>query len=114
MGVAAPQIGIPLQIFAVQVTKEQLDRITLQVRETYEVEQIPLTYFINPTLNITNPAEVISNESCGSITGFGALISRAKEVEVKAFNLLGDTFSWQAKGWTARIIQHEYDHLQVN
>ncbi|XP_031829427.1 peptide deformylase, mitochondrial isoform X3 [Nomia melanderi] len=112
VGAAAPQIGISLQIFAIQVTEGQIARVTPQVCEAYEMEPLPLTYFINPTIKIINPTQVIHHESCGSITGFGASVSRAKEVEVKAFNQLGDTFSWQAKGLAARIIQHEYDHLQ--
>ncbi|XP_076295796.1 peptide deformylase, mitochondrial isoform X3 [Lasioglossum baleicum] len=78
-GLAAPQVGVPLQVFAIE---------------------------------IQNPEEIVFSETCGSVTGFRANVPRAKEVEIKAVNPIGTTFSWKAKGWTSRIAQHEFDHLQ--
>ncbi|XP_076651095.1 peptide deformylase, mitochondrial [Halictus rubicundus] len=111
-GLAAPQIGVPLQVFAIEVRKNELDKIDPRITEALEMEEVPLTYFINPTMEIQNPEEIIFSESCGSVTGFRANVPRAKEVEINAVNPIGTTFSWKAKGWTSRIAQHEFDHLQ--
>ncbi|XP_076295795.1 peptide deformylase, mitochondrial isoform X2 [Lasioglossum baleicum] len=113
-GLAAPQVGVPLQVFAIEVRKIELERIDSRIREALEMEEVPLTYFINPTMQIQNPEEIVFSETCGSVTGFRANVPRAKEVEIKAVNPIGTTFSWKAKGWTSRIAQHEFDHLQVN
>ncbi|XP_031829426.1 peptide deformylase, mitochondrial isoform X2 [Nomia melanderi] len=94
------QVGDP-------VLRMKATPVDLKIIKTHEFQTI-----LQKLSKIINPTQVIHHESCGSITGFGASVSRAKEVEVKAFNQLGDTFSWQAKGLAARIIQHEYDHLQ--
>lgn len=114
LGISAPQIGLPWQVCAIEVTEQSLKSVDPEVQKFCEMEIVPLTYFINPKMEIKNPAEVTFVEMCGSIAGFRAEIPRAKEVEVKAFNRLGEEFTWTAKGWPARIIQHEFDHLQVS
>ncbi|XP_015439313.1 PREDICTED: peptide deformylase, mitochondrial-like [Dufourea novaeangliae] len=111
-GVAAPQIGLSLQVFAIEVRKKILDKIDPEIQKFCEMEEVPLTFFINPVMEIKGEKNVMHTEMCGSILGYGADILRAREVEIKAFNRLGETFSWTAKGWPARIAQHEFDHLQ--
>ncbi len=44
--------------------------------------------------------------------GFSGHVARAREIEVTAYNEHGELKTWRAKNWTARVIQHEYDHLQ--
>ena len=89
VGVSAPQIGVPLRIFA-----------------------IPCKFFINPELKIINSESVADREGCCSIYGYSAIVSRAKEVEVRAFDETGQPFTWSAKDWASRIVQHEIDHLK--
>ncbi|XP_054015644.1 peptide deformylase, mitochondrial-like isoform X1 [Hylaeus anthracinus] len=112
VALSAPQIGLPWQIFAIELTDKSLRKVNPELRDICEMEPIPLMYFINPQMAIRNPMEVVLNEICGSIVGFTAEVSRAKEVEIKALNRIGEPFSWHAKGWAARIAQHEFDHLQ--
>ena len=112
LGISAPQIGLPWQVCAIEVTQQSLNSIDPEIQKLCEMEIVPLTYFINPKMEIKNPAEVRFVEMCGSIAGFRADVPRAKEVEVKALDRFGKEFTWSAKGWPARIIQHEFDHLQ--
>lgn len=114
VGISAPQIGVPLQIFAIEVTNESVKEHDPVYVEECEMEPVPLTYFINPTMKIINPEKVTHIESCGSLVGYQAEVERAREVEIKALNRLGEPFCWQAKAWTARIAQHEFDHLNVS
>ncbi|XP_033321438.2 peptide deformylase, mitochondrial [Megalopta genalis] len=111
-GLSAPQIGIPLQVFAIEIREHYIKLIDPRIREALRMEQVPLTYFINPTMEITNPEQVMFTEMCGSVCGYEADVKRAKGVEIKALNRLGIPFSWKAEGWVARVIQHEIDHLQ--
>ena len=111
VGISAPQIGVSLQVFAIEVEKESVKQLNPAYVEVCEMEPVPLTYFINPTMKIINPEKVTLVESCGSLIGYQAEVERAKEIEIKALNRLGEPFCWRAKGWTARIAQHEFDHL---
>ncbi|XP_024939122.1 peptide deformylase, mitochondrial isoform X2 [Cephus cinctus] len=113
VGLAAPQIGLPWQIFAVEVTKSHLKSIPKEMRDAQGMEEIPFQVFINPTLRVTDYTVLRLPERCESIRGYSADVPRSKEVEVTALTEKGKSITWIAKGWSARIVQHEYDHLQV-
>jgi len=85
-GLSGPQIGLPWQIFVIEYTKEHMKTSHEVIRKIHEESIIPLTVFINPELKI---------------------------LEITALNASAEKFSWRARGWSARIAQHEYDHLQV-
>ncbi|XP_017882896.1 peptide deformylase, mitochondrial-like [Ceratina calcarata] len=112
VGLAAPQIGLSLQLFAMEITEESLSDIHPYIRETCKMESHPLTYFVNPTMEIVNPEIISSPETCGSLRCYYAEVPRATEVRIKALNRFGEPFTWSAKYWTARVAQHEMDHLQ--
>nr|ALS04288.1 mitochondrial peptide deformylase [Acartia pacifica] len=111
IGVSAPQIGVPLQIFAIQLTKSQLNRFPETLQIDREMEIVPLQFFINPTLSVVNNQQIFSREGCCSLHGFSCRVSRNKAVRVKALNEKGEDVEVTASGWTSRIIQHEMDHL---
>ena len=50
-------------------------------------------------------------EGCLSLTGFSAEVPRNSEVSISGLNEEGEDIKFHAKGWPARIIQHEMDHL---
>ena len=50
-------------------------------------------------------------EGCLSVAGFAALVPRYREVEVTGLDETGEPITWRVKGWPARILQHEFDHL---
>jgi peptide deformylase len=61
---------------------------------------------------VEDPEPVELYEGCLSVSGFSALVRRARAVRVEAFNENGAPISLQARGWYARILQHEIDHLE--
>ena len=83
------------------------------VRKTHEMNIIPMTIFINPELKVIDYTPITLYEGCESIRGYSAAVPRAYKVEIKALNASAEQFTWKACGWSARIAQHEYDHLQV-
>lgn len=112
-GMSGPQIGLPWQIFAIEYTKEHMKAIHEVVKKVHEVEIIPMTLFINPELKVIDHTPIILHEGCESIRGYSAAVPRAYEVEITALNASAEQFTWKGRGWSARIAQHEYDHLQV-
>lgn len=112
-GLAGPQIGLPWQIFAIEYTEKDMKEVHEVVKKVHEMEIVPLQVFINPELKITDYTPILSYESCESIRGFSGSVSRAYEIEITALNTSAEPFTWKARGWPARIVQHEYDHLQV-
>lgn len=96
-GVAAEQIGSDLAVFAVEKgIANSPDHVI----------------FINPVLLWTSPTMEKAIEGCLSLPGVEVEVARPDAVEIKAFDLNGKPFSVGAAGFYARVIQHEYDHLQ--
>lgn len=113
IGLSGPQIGLPWQIFAIECTEMNMKGIEESVRKTREMSVVPMTIFINPELKVIDYTSVTHYEGCESIRGYTAAVPRAYEVEITALNASAEQFTWKARGWPARIAQHEYDHLQV-
>jgi peptide deformylase len=110
VGLAAPQIGVSLQVFVF----EETERVLALPEERAEKERFPfpLTVFLNPTLRAIGDEQTTFFEGCLSIDGYTALVTRSREVEVSGLDLNGDPQTLSLRGWPARIAQHEYDHLQ--
>ncbi|CAD0197159.1 unnamed protein product [Chrysodeixis includens] len=78
---------------------------------------IPLSYqsyvsvFINPKLKVLDYHKVPHTEACESIQGYLAEVPRYISIEVSAMDAVGDPFSRKFRDWTARVAQHEMDHL---
>lgn len=112
VGLAAPQIGIPLQIAVIEDKKEYIDRLTPE--EAIERDRHPVAFhvIINPTLTIIKADEQASfYEGCLSLAGYVARVPRALHVKVNALNEKGEPIEIEAAGWYARILQHEIGHL---
>ncbi|XP_071866947.1 peptide deformylase, mitochondrial [Bombus fervidus] len=112
VGLAAPQIGLSWQIFAIEITESYVKDIHPTIRSQCQIDPIPLTYFINPEMKIINSEELIFYETCGSLKHFQAEVPRPKEIQIKALDRFGKPFCWEADGWLARIAHHEMDHLK--
>lgn len=113
VGLAAPQIGVPLQVFVAEMTQKQVDDYEKDVAKTREMKAFPLKVFINPTLKVDDYSVLKFPEGCLSTRGFNAEVPRAKAVRVSGLDAKGEPCTWEAKGWAARIAQHEMDHLRV-
>jgi len=114
VGLAAPQIGLPWQMFAVRVTKEQVDAMEPELVVKHKIEPVPLTILVNPNLRVISSENqmVEAQEGCASMMGFSCPVLRHREVEVTGHNVDGSKVApWRVRDMTARILQHEYDHL---
>ena len=68
--------------------------------------------FVNPTLRLLGDERAMFFEGCLSVKGFVALVERSREVEVTGLDEHGAPQTMRATGWPARILQHEFDHLE--
>jgi peptide deformylase len=93
VGLAGPQVGIMDRVFAVHVEGD-IPRI-----------------FINPSIIETSQDTWKYEEGCLSIPGMYADVIRPKAVKIQAWNEKGRPFTLEAAGLMARVILHEYDHL---
>ena len=100
VGLAAPQVNVQLRVIVVEFGDE-------------EDEEIPpkLYIIVNPELSKFSQELVTGTEGCLSIPGYVGEVERSKTVIVKGFNRQGNPLKIKAKGWLARIFQHEVDHL---
>ena len=94
MGLAGPQVGLAERIFAVHVEGDD-PRI-----------------FINPSIIETSQETVKYEEGCLSIPGIYTDVVRPRAVKIQAWNEKGRPFTLEARGILARVILHEYDHLE--
>ena len=111
VGLAAPQIGIPLRVIVLEDRAELLTK--LSDAEKAERERTPFTtrVFVNPVLTPVGEDHAMFFEGCLSVKGYVALVERSREVEVTGTDEKGTPQTWRVKGWPARILQHEVDHL---
>lgn len=105
VGLAAPQIGQSIQLAVIE-TLPKVDE---------EGEDIPnsreLFVIANPRI-VWESREVIDGiEGCLSIPGYVGEVERAYAVRIRAQDRRGKNIKLRLKGWTARIFQHEIDHL---
>lgn len=104
VGLAAPQIGLSERIIVIEYYERE---------EQEEVEDAPKKVWalINPEITKTSEERLIGVEGCLSIPGLIGEVERHAEVHVKGLNRHGKPTKVKAKGWLARIFQHEIDHL---
>jgi peptide deformylase len=67
---------------------------------------------VNPVLREVGVERALFFEGCLSVSGFVALVDRSREVEVTGLDERGALQTWRVRGWPARILQHEVDHLE--
>jgi peptide deformylase len=111
VGLAAPQIGQSLQLAVVEDREEYLQGISPTMLRERERVPVPFHVIINPRLTIIQDALAVFFEGCLSLDGFAALVPRVMAVRVDCLNERGEPMVIQARGWYARILQHEIDHL---
>lgn len=104
VGLAAPQVGIGQRVIVVEYGEESEDPdAPQQPKKLYAV--------VNPEIVRHSKETVLGNEGCLSIPGYYGEVERYEWVTIKGFNRHGDPFRLKAKGWLARIFQHEVDHV---
>jgi peptide deformylase len=111
VGLAAPQIGVSLRVIVLEDREEYNAKLTPIERTERERSPFPVRVFVNPTLARVGDESASFFEGCLSVPGYAALTQRALEVEVSGLDEHGEPQRWRVRGWPARILQHEVDHL---
>ncbi|CAH1646898.1 unnamed protein product [Spodoptera littoralis] len=111
LGMSAPQIGVNLRIFAMRHTVKQIASVPGELARLRGMEEVPFTVYINPKLKVVDYTKIIHSEGCESVQGYLADVPRYKAVQVTGLNAEGVEKSQVYKDWSARIAQHEMDHL---
>ncbi|GIV19078.1 MAG: peptide deformylase [Armatimonadota bacterium] len=97
IGLAAPQVGVSIRLL---LYTDMSDEQNPQVHA-----------LINPVILKMSGEQIEPPEGCLSLPGLMGNVRRAQTIWVKAVNLQGKTIKFKAEGLTARVIQHEVDHL---
>lgn len=94
IGLAAIQVGVPLRVLVIDLSKDH------QALQT----------FINPEIQTQEKAQTVE-EGCLSVPGFFEKVNRAQSIQVSAVDIHGNPFTKSASGLEAACILHEIDHL---
>lgn len=111
VGLAAPQVGVDVRLVVVEDAPELQAGLTPEELAARERAPVAFHVLANPRLTVVDPTPVEFFEGCLSVSGFAALVPRARAVRVDALDAEGRPVSLTARGWYARILQHEVDHL---
>jgi peptide deformylase len=112
VGLAAPQVGLPLQIAVIEDRQEYIDKLPPGQAEERSRLAVPFHVLVNPSLRVEGEETASFFEGCLSLAGFTAMVPRARAVRVECLNERAEPVEIFAEGWYARILQHEIDHLQ--
>ena len=110
VGLAAPQIGLSLQLAVIEDAPEYLASATPEELQERDRTVTPFHVIINPAITLAGEP-IDFYEGCLSVDGWLALVPRATRVHVEALNERGEDVRFDVTGWHARILQHEIDHL---
>lgn len=105
VGLAAPQIGQPLRLAVI----ESLPKVDDEGNEIENSRE--LFVIVNPEIIWESRDMVDGVEGCLSIPGYVGEVARHQSIRVRGQDRTGKKTRWRLNGWTARIFQHEIDHL---
>ena len=108
-GLAAPQVHVPLRVVVFQAPEGRSDP-GLSEEERFD-HTAPLTVLINPEIQILDPAPEGGWEGCLSVPGLRGWVERPAHIRYRGLDLDGKTIERVARGFHARVVQHECDHL---
>ena len=108
-GLAAPQVYVPLRVVIFQAPPERAPE-GMDEEESYD-HTAALTVLINPEIERLGDAMEEGWEGCLSVPGLRGLVPRHSEIIYRGLGLDGEMIERRAKGFHARVVQHECDHL---
>lgn len=111
VGLAAPQVGLPLQLAVIEDKPEYIEKAPKDALRERDRSPVAFHVIINPKIRPEPAADVKFYEGCLSLPGFLALVPRKQKVVVDCLDHNGEPRIIHASGWYARILQHEIDHL---
>ena len=101
VGLAAPQVNVSQRVIVVEYPENEED----------ENAEPRLFVVVNPEIIRASEDKVMGTEGCLSVPGLIGDVERHLEITVKGKTQRGQPLKLKLKGWTARIFQHEIDHL---
>jgi peptide deformylase len=108
-GLAAPQVHVPLRVVVFQAPEGRADP-GFSEEERFD-HTAPLTVLINPEIEIVGLQREGGWEGCLSVPGLRGYVERPFHIRYRGFDLEGKPVARTAKGFHARVVQHECDHL---
>lgn len=102
-GLAAPQIGVNLQVVIFGFEKNQ---------RYPDADEVPFTVLLNPQLTPLSEEKEDGWEGCLSVPGMRGVVPRFTQLRYQGTDQLGRTIDRNVSGFHARVVQHECDHLQ--
>ena len=105
IGLAAPQVHVSKRVVIFYVPGER------RAASGEPGEDIPLTILINPEIEPLSDEKAPGVEACLSVPGLAGPVPRWTHIRYRALDLHGRMFEREAKGYHARVVQHECDHL---
>ncbi len=119
-GLAAPQVHVPLRVLMFYVARDRAGEPAeadpgdsesgAGTRETSPFA-VPLTVLINPVVELLGDEKDLGPEACLSVPGLVGQVPRYRHVRYRGLTLDGQELVREASGFHARVVQHEYDHL---
>lgn len=103
IGLAAPQVNEPVRLAIIEVSGG--------ATRYGEIESLPLTVFVNPTIEVLNTSTAGYWEGCLSVPGLRGFVERPQHIKVTSKNLRGEAQLLELEGFLATVFQHEFDHL---
>src|SRR5580692_8232198 len=112
VGLAAPQVGLPLQLAVIEDREDLMKTFSPEDLVERERRPVPFHVIINPVIVYLSDERRNFYEGCLSLPGFSAVVPRARTIRVEYLDECAEPQFVQASGWYARILQHEIDHLR--
>ncbi|WP_417428400.1 peptide deformylase [Kiloniella sp.] len=111
-GIAAPQVFESKRIFVFFVSEDRANAEAERMGISIEGEAaVPLTVLVNPEIDFIGNQIDESWEGCLSIPGLMGKVPRHRSIRYRGLGLDGKLIEREATGFHARVVQHEYDHL---
>ena len=107
-GLAAPQVHVPWRVVVFQAPADREEG--LSDAERFD-RAAPLTVLINPEIEVIGEARESGWEGCLSVPGLRGLVERPSHIRYRGVDHEGHPLERVAKGFHARVVQHECDHL---
>jgi peptide deformylase len=111
VGLAAPQIDLPLQLAVIEDKAEYHRDTPAEFIAERDRKPVAFHVIVNPVITLEPGDEAVFFEGCLSVAGATAVVPRARRVRVDCLDHKGKPRIIDACGWYARILQHEIDHL---
>src|SRR5579875_1537209 len=108
VGLAAPQVGIPLRLAVIEDPATGLSAESAQARDR---TPLPFRVLVNPRYEPVGEQLAAFYEGCLSVPGWQAVVSRPLRIRLRGQDETGRELDEEVHGWPARIVQHETDHL---